>query len=256
MRRSTLLAGLACLLLSASSYAQGTSFIAGGPHDLSAGSAVSSSNASINGQTCIFCHVPHGGANTIPLWNRQGPSAGSYTNLYSSTTMSQSESASNIVGGVSGACLSCHDGTIAMDVLTNVNGSPFGAGAKGGTVNFTVQGGAKSTYVNGTGVGTNDVMATGLPFLGTDLRNDHPVAVVYSTAVTADAAHYNAIQPANGGTSNWITAGSSKLPLYGSATASATVECSSCHGAHDNQLGNFLRVSNAGSAMCLACHKK
>jgi predicted CXXCH cytochrome family protein len=32
------------------------------------------------------------------------------------------------------------------------------------------------------------------------------------------------------------------------------VECTSCHNPHDNELGSFLRVSNAGSALCFSCH--
>jgi predicted CXXCH cytochrome family protein len=32
------------------------------------------------------------------------------------------------------------------------------------------------------------------------------------------------------------------------------VECSSCHNVHDNAYGNFLAMSNDGSALCLACH--
>jgi len=49
---------------------------------------------------------------------------------------------------------------------------------------------------------------------------------------------------------------SAPLPLVGSSTANATVECASCHNPHDNSLGNFLRRANAGSASCLSCHIK
>jgi predicted CXXCH cytochrome family protein len=34
------------------------------------------------------------------------------------------------------------------------------------------------------------------------------------------------------------------------------VECTSCHTGHDNSQGSFLRISNQGSAVCLACHIK
>ena len=254
MKRASLLAGLALLLSASTSFAQNTSTIAGGPHDLSTGSAVRNTNTTINGQTCVFCHVPHGGSTNQPLWNRANPSGSSYQ-VYSSSTMSATTTASSVASGVSGACLSCHDGTIAMDVVTNVNGVAFGTTPTGGQVTFTKQGTAKSTYANGTG-GTANVMSGGLPFIGSDLRNDHPVAVSYLTAYNADTTHYRA---ATLGTKLFVSNNGVQLPLYGTAAA-PTVECASCHDAHNNSLngtnGGFLRVSNAGSAMCNTCHNK
>jgi predicted CXXCH cytochrome family protein len=161
--------------------------------------------------------------------------------------MSANTTAAQVASGVTGACMSCHDGTIAVDVLLGLNGLPFASG-----VGFTRQSTAKSTY-SSTGTGTNNVMSGGLPFLGTDLRNDHPVAIVYETARAANAASY--VTQAISGTK--ITVGTSApLPLYGTSTANATVECASCHNPHNNSLGNFLRKSNSGSAMCLTCHIK
>ncbi|MBZ5523055.1 MAG: cytochrome c3 family protein, partial [Acidobacteriia bacterium] len=91
-----------------------------------------------------------------------------------------------------------------------------------------------------------------LPFLGTDLRNDHPVSIVYETARAATPAEF--IPQVMAGAK--ITVGVQALPLFGSSTNNATVECASCHNAHDNTLGNFLRKANTGSAMCLSCHIK
>ena len=219
--------------------------IAGGPHDLSTGSALQNSDTAIDGQTCIFCHTPHGGDNTIPLWNRSAPT-GAYQ-LYSSSTTDVTTTASLIRDGVSGACLSCHDGSIAMDVLTNVNGLAFTSG-----VSFTTQAGAKSTFGN-TGGGTNNLMTGGLPFLGVDLRNDHPVAIVYATAKTATPDEFVTV----GGTATKITVGDTDpLPLFGASAETATVECASCHNPHNNTLGNFLRKANTGSAICTSCHIK
>ena len=156
--------------------AQLTSQVAGGPHDLSSGSAVRNASSTIDGQTCIFCHAPHGGANTIALWNRGTP--GSTYQLYTSSTSTTSTTSAGVASSGSGACLSCHDGTIAMDVLTNVNG-----------VSFTRQAGAKATF-GAAGSGANNVMNAGLPFLGTDLRNDHPVNIIYATAASARPGEY------------------------------------------------------------------
>ncbi len=256
MRRACLLAAGAVLLLANSSYAQFTATIAGGPHDLSNGSAVRNSNATINGQTCVFCHVPHGGSTNQPLWNRSNPTGASYQ-VYTSSTSKTVATGSAVAAGISGACMSCHDGTIAMDVLTNVNGIAFGTAPTGGSVSFTAGPNRKATYTNGTG-GTANVMSGGLPFIGADLRNDHPVAVVYQTALSADPTHYTAITQS--GARIYVNGAGGQLPLFGTSTATATVECASCHDAHNNSLngtnGGFLRQANTGSQMCKACHNK
>jgi predicted CXXCH cytochrome family protein len=256
MRRACLLAGATWLLLSGTSYAQFTATIAGGPHDLSNGSAVRNTNATINGQTCVFCHVPHGGSTNQPLWNRANPTGASYQ-VYTSSTSKTVATGAGVAAGISGACMSCHDGTIAMDVLTNVNGVAFGTAPTGGSVSFTAGTNRKATYTNGTG-GTANVMSGGLPFIGADLRNDHPVAVVYQTALSADPTHYTTITQA--GARIYVNGSGGQLPLFGSSTATATVECASCHDAHNNSLngtnGSFLRQANTGSQMCKACHNK
>lgn len=246
MRRILSLAGLALLAASSAALAQNTAVIAGGPHDLSGGSAVRNSNNSINGQTCVFCHTPHGGANNIPLWNRAAPTGTTYQ-LYTSSTSDATTTGAQIAASVSGACMSCHDGTMAMDVLLNVNGLPFSSG-----VAFTRQTGAKASYTS-TGGGTSNLMSGGLPFLGADLRNDHPVTIIYETARAATPTEF-VTQVVNG---SKITVGNTNpLPLFGASAGTATVECASCHNAHNNSLGNFLRKSNAGSAICMSCHIK
>ena len=237
---------VAVLATTSTGYTQNTGVIANGPHDLSNGSAVRNTDTTIDGQTCVFCHTPHGGANTIPLWNRNAPSGAAYQ-LYTSSTTDVSTTAGTIANGVSGACLSCHDGTIAMDVLTNVNGHAFGP-----AVAFSAQGTARATFSSGGG-GSSNIMNGGLPFLGTDLRNDHPVAIVYETARAAATGEF--VQQVLSGAKISVGA-SAPLPLFGSSTANATVECASCHNPHDNRLGNFLRKANTGSAICLSCHIK
>jgi hypothetical protein len=256
MKRICVMAVAIVLMTSATSYAQFTAVVAGGPHDLSNGSAVRNSNAAINGQTCVFCHVPHSGSTSQPLWNRSNPTGAAYQ-IYTSSTSASVATAAGLASGISGACLSCHDGTIAMDVVTNVNGLPFGTAPTGGNVAFTAGPSKKATYANGTG-GTANVMSGGLPFLGSDLRNDHPVAIVYQAALTTDPSHYAAVTQV--GAAIYVNGAAGRIPLYGSSAANATVECASCHDAHNNSLngtsGGFLRQANTGSQMCLTCHRK
>ena len=244
MRRA--LFGAALIVLGGAGSAAAQSTVAFGPHDLSAGSAIRNTDASINGQTCVFCHTPHEGSPTVPLWNRS--TATSTYQVYASSTMdAAAPTSAQIQSGVTGACMSCHDGSIAIDVLTNLSGVAHAA-----SVAFTRQATAKATY-GASGTGANNILASGAPFLGTDLRNDHPITIVYETARAATPTEF--VTQAISGTK--ITVGTNlPLPLYGASTATATVECASCHNPHNNALGNFLRKSNAGSAICLTCHIK
>ncbi|MHB8837718.1 MAG: cytochrome c3 family protein [Gemmatimonadaceae bacterium] len=184
--------------------------ITGTKHDLSAGGA----GIAAYGQVCVYCHAPHNAAASAPLWNR-GMGAGPYT-LYTSTTSSTIDmTVAATPGSVSKACLSCHDGTIGLDVVTNV---PTGAPAS---------------------IGTGKI--TGGALIGTDLTNDHPIAVTYDP--TKDT-QFNAV----------VSGKVDVLPLYG--TAKNQLECATCHNVHSNAVGPFLRKTNAGSALCLTCHKK
>ena len=141
--------------------------------------------------------------------------------------------------------------------MTNVNGLPFGTAAAAGHVTFTAGPNKKATYSNANG-GTANLMTGGLPFLGSDLRNDHPVAIIYETARASDSTHYTPVTQV--GARIYISGTGGQLPLFGSSSANATVECASCHDSHNNSLnstnGGFLRQANTGSQMCRACHIK
>lgn len=245
MRKTILLTVLGVLLAATGAWAQAT--IAGGKHDFSAGSALRNADAAINGQTCVFCHTPHSGSATIPLWNRNTP-ATAYT-LYTSSSMdAATPSVAAVQSSISGACLSCHDGSIGIDVLVNLGGAAHAA-----SVAFTAQATAKATYGTTGAPATANIMTGGAPYLGADLRNDHPITIIYETARAATTTEF-VLQAISG---SKVTVGATNpLPLYGSATATATVECASCHNPHNNTNGTFLRKSNAGSALCLTCHVK
>jgi predicted CXXCH cytochrome family protein len=146
MRNSKMLVvGIGLLLLGALVYVgQAQAGIAGTAHDLSTKSYGST-------QICIFCHAPHNASTTltVPLWNHASTAA-TFT-MYSSSTLNATGLAA---GPTSKACLSCHDGTVAID-----------------------------SY--GTRTGTN--MMTGPSLVGNDLSNDHPIGFTYDSALaTAD----------------------------------------------------------------------
>ncbi|HIJ85454.1 MAG TPA: cytochrome c3 family protein [Magnetococcales bacterium] len=238
--------------------------IKGSKHDLGSTGGSQLGATATTTEVCVFCHTPHGSntAAPVPLWNKSLPSS-TYTR-YSSLSTSTLDGAEATVGSVSLACLSCHDGSQAMDVMINAPGSN-GYNAAG--ANFA-----------------GGVALTGFPKLGTDLSNDHPISIQYggggwkSTdgdgAAAASALSDGSFKAGVKSTINsnpawWIdtTGGTANsrdktdMVLYTrtlSGTVQPFVECASCHDPHNStaQPVSFLRISNTGSAVCLACHDK
>lgn len=98
---------------------------------------------------CASCHATHksaGGGGPGPLWDHETTTA-TFT-LYSSDTLDAIINDPTDFG--SKLCLSCHDGTVAIDSYGGVTGTDF---------------------------------MTGPSMLGTDLSNDHPVSFTYNTAL-------------------------------------------------------------------------
>jgi len=262
--------------------------IANTKHNLSPSSAAGNNRVAAAGGTdeiCVFCHTPHAADTTapVPLWNKRLTTGATYT-TYATLNSSSIDGEILPVGSISLACLSCHDGTQAMDNIINAPGSGgydvTGGGANG--LGFTWSG----TRVDVDGKMTNT--ATSLSMLGNDLSNDHPIGIQYcgggmdnTGAITG--CRDQDFNPATTATINgnqvfWIDTGApgtkqrTDLPLYvrpGEATATGPlVECGSCHDPHvsTGQAGptgtgrvageTFLRVSNANSAVCTACHVK
>jgi predicted CXXCH cytochrome family protein len=186
--------------------------IAGTPHDMS-------SKGWGTTEMCKFCHTPHlaQSVSGAPLWNHKTTTA-TYT-LYSSSTY---QGGGSQPGPTSLLCLSCHDGTVAIDSFAN---------------NGVLQ------------TGTHMMPSTNQVGAASSLASDHPIAFTYDAAlVTADTT------ARGGGAAQLATPASgvvNGLPLYNNK-----LECATCHSSHDNANGKFLRVGNAGSAMCLKCHIK
>jgi predicted CXXCH cytochrome family protein len=232
-------------------------------------------------EICVFCHTPHASNTNVkaPLWNKP-TNGGSYT-TYSTATSSTIDGSVDM-SGVSLACLSCHDGTQAMDTMINKPGSG-GYNAAGSTLGGTWTGARQ----DGTGKMTN--AGEFIANLSTDLTNDHPVGIQYcgggvstgsasTTAASSGACRDPDFHAASDGTIAgtrvwWVdssagTAGTREktdMILYARAptlTGDATsgffqpfVECASCHDPHSSNT-TFLRVQNTQSAVCLTCHNK
>lgn len=110
--------------------------LSGSAHDFSA-------TGWAGGEICLPCHTPHNAEPGVdaPLWNHEISTA-SYT-LYTSATLSATPEQPG-PGGISRLCLSCHDGTVALDALGGGSGS--------------------------------GLMISAAFNLGTDLRDDHPIS--------------------------------------------------------------------------------
>lgn len=194
--------------------------IKGTAHDLS-------SKGFDAGENCIICHTPHNSDISVtatPLWNHH-PRSSTY-NMY----FTDDESINRQPTGNSKLCLSCHDGVTAVD--------KFG-------------GQATTTYMSGTS-GAN---------ISNKQTDSHPLSIIFNSALAAkNPSLYDPSVKTitiGAGSKNARTGTIADLLL-----PNDRVQCSSCHDVHNNVVGSnakdqpFLKISKAGSEICLTCHNK
>ncbi len=182
--------------------------IVGSAHDFS------DDSWNTTGQICLVCHTPHNAdvsVSNAPLWNHETSTATFTT--YSSATM---DATTGQPDASSKLCLSCHDGTVAVD--------NFG-GQTGGTH-----------------------FMTGDALTGTDLSDDHPISITYDAALAAlDGGLFD---PTN--TNSGLGGTISEDLLIDNQVQCAS--CHDVH--NGSGVDKLLRISNAASALCLTCHDK
>ena len=184
-------------------------------HNLGSLNTTTAGKSTNTDQVCVFCHTPHQptAVTTTPLWNHDMNSTYGPYGVYSSPTFNSgsfTSDISDIVGGtaVSNLCMSCHDGTVAVNALYN----PPGVGA----VNPTMTQGDDLTA-------TYTINSTRTTNLG-GLTNDHPVNMTYDNVV------YPGLRAPTGSV---VTFGGNTVSLY-----TGMVQCASCHNPHDSQVGS------------------
>ncbi|MDA3902311.1 MAG: cytochrome c3 family protein [Desulfuromusa sp.] len=174
-----------------------------------------------NTEICIYCHTPHQAQTDSdfdynPLWNMAATQV-VYAS-YSTTTFDGTMD-TDVLTGPSRLCMSCHDGTIAVDNAITGESDPLG--------------------------GDNYIKAGKLIGGGGSLASDHPIGFDYTTSVTATPAEI-------AGTS--VAMGSGEIGDY--LFGGTIMTCATCHDVHDNANGSFLLVANDDSDLCLTCHLK
>ena len=242
MKRLNLLMIALALTLPALSQAAVNVGIEGSPHDLSTNSVWNTRKG-----VCSPCHAAHNTdpAQIIPLWAHQTTS-GPFV-MYSSPTMNAAMPSAP--DGTSLACLSCHDGTVAIN-------APIG------------------------GVGTNtpyyiDASAQ----IGPDLHTTHPISFIYdANLATVDGALENPTTYKIGDPKTLLTVNTPPVPATWAGTSLTSksidqalltnhkMQCSSCHDAHKMvgsapSSGIMVKISGndatgRGSLICRTCHIK
>lgn len=238
-------------------------------------------------EVCVYCHTPHAANRTVaaPLWNRTMKATSYQTyDLLNTPSLTQTVSQPGIN---SLTCLSCHDGQTAVDSIINMPGSGRYLASQETSENAAFlnsnwnnsrgpdatvharMSGAECLACHSAGAGIVGAGATDFTVfaLGTDLRNDHPVGIRFPAAA-GPGTDFNdpprkevrlAYFDGNGNT----RADPNEIRLYNTGDG-YEVECASCHDPHGVPsagpgsvlIGSFLRVANAGSAVCLTCHAK
>lgn len=202
------LTAAALLLVAANSFAQSGTIVGSG-HDFSwAGWS--------NNEICIVCHAAHNNLN-LPgelLWNHTNSTA-DYT-VYSSPTFDQV--AASPPSGSSKLCLSCHDGTVAVDSFGGAIGTEF--------------------------LGDSDLN------FGTDLSNDHPISFPYVVGEGEELNPVNTTVTFGDGSGGTI----SNMLFDGQVECSS---CHDVHNTKSGLNSDYLLlIDNTDSALCLTCHDK
>jgi hypothetical protein len=239
----------------------GMATIIGSPHDFSPSGSGSDSKQGIATYTwygstntynnpCQVCHTPHKAAlysqANGPLWNHAvgvGATAPGYYITYdqAGSATFNALNLGTLTLGSSVACLSCHDGSIAVN-------QPYSSTPLNGVYGSSKLSGQSTTNVYAPIIvlDTTTGQYDGKQAAGAgSLTTMHPIGVPYQTALE-DGAELNPV---------------ATLPTYMLQGVNGTVECASCHDIHQTEGiassgDDDLVVSLNNAQLCLTCHNK
>lgn len=203
MKRHHLVGAIAVAGLALPAMAQ----ISGSDHDFSG-------NSWSGGEICKPCHIPHNADTTVGrLWNHELTTA-TYT-MHGGTGTAEAD-----FDETSRLCLSCHDGTVALDSFGGQTGTSFMNGSE---------------------------------LLGTDLTNDHPVGSDGEYPPDPKPSWWDGAFRAEADLPSGV-----RLKTWNNGTEDRkVVGCTTCHNVHGRGgYPHLLNISNSGSALCLGCHIK
>lgn len=207
-------------------------------------------------ETCVYCHTPHNSSSYAPLWNRELPEEREFQ-MYSSPNFDSK--LPKAPDGISLACLSCHDGSVAVDsvlkppkfheiVDTSVKHRMTLEGEPGSDACSKCHNRVEGAY--GGISGAHDAT---IRYFTKDLRDDHAFSMTFPTQDLDPQFNQPMILKTDGGR---------MFPNGIQTFEGDKVQCASCHDIHSPDEKNlegrdpFLRTSNRGSALCLTCHQK
>lgn len=202
--------------------------------------------------SCVYCHIPPEETGAQPAdfggiqdWNRFTPAVDNYQ-FYASKGSHSLDTNPNKLNPISMLCLSCHDGTMAVDmvVFKPVTYDPTIDEALHMRLNVSTD--IDNDFEN-CGKCHNGVVAHDIApkVLGEDLRNDHPISMQYAGLGLKDPDF--APPPVADQANNRIF--SNGVKLYNNQ-----VECMTCHNVHDPSKELLLRAN--AEVLCFTCHIK
>jgi len=195
------------------------------------------------GYSCVYCHIPPEEAGAQPGdfggitdWNRFQPATDNYQ-TYSASNSQTRDTNPGTPNPISLLCLSCHDGTMAVDmvVFKPVTFDPAQDNAM--HMRLNADDNIESCGKCHNGQVAHDIS---VKVIGTDLRNDHPISMKYAGLGWKDPD----FRPPDN--SNGFDNG---VKLY-----NGNVECMTCHNVHDTRNELLLRAN--AEVLCFTCHTK